>query len=163
MIAFSASDDFTYFRNNRVYIRPTAGGQWKKLGADFDGDVSAGFWSDEGKTIYFSEGWRATSQLFSVSTETGKVMQLTKEKAVISAAQTKTRRDSFISYSDSMTPANWFTTPQNQIGNRASWKQISDSNPQSGASRWARPKRSNGNRRTEKWWAACSAGLAGPG
>src|SRR5262249_48759157 len=82
MIAFSASDDFTYFRNNRVYIRPIqsgqGGGQWKKLGGDFDGDVSASFWSEDGKTIYFNEGWRATNQLFSVSTETGKVTQLTK-------------------------------------------------------------------------------------
>jgi Tol biopolymer transport system component len=53
-IAFSASDDFAYFRNNRVYVRPTAGGQWKKLGGDFDGDVSTGFWSEDGKTIYFN-------------------------------------------------------------------------------------------------------------
>src|SRR5215831_19135749 len=133
-IAFSASDDFTYFRNNRVYIRPIqsgqGGGQWKKLGGDFDGDVSAGFWSEDGKTIYFNEGWRATNQLFSVSTETGKVMQLTKEKAVLFATQDEDTKRLIINYSDPATPTDWFTAPLNQINNRAMWKQVTDSNPQ---------------------------------
>jgi Tol biopolymer transport system component len=40
LIAFSASDNFEYFRNGRVYVRPVMGGQWKKLGDGFDGDVS---------------------------------------------------------------------------------------------------------------------------
>ncbi|HKC88222.1 MAG TPA: hypothetical protein VKG02_19705, partial [Blastocatellia bacterium] len=133
-IAFSASDDFTYFRNNRVYIRPIqsgqGGGQWKKLGGDFDGDVSASFWSEDGKTIYFNEGWRATNQLFSVSTETGKVTQLTKEKAVLFATLDEDTKRLIINYSDPATPTDWFTAPLNQINNRATWKQITDSNPQ---------------------------------
>ncbi len=130
MIAFSASDDFTYFRNNRVYVRPVGGGQWKKLGADFDGDVSTGFWSEDGKTIYFNEGWRAANQFFSVSTETGKVTQLTKEKAVLFVTQDEDTKTLAINYSDPATPSNWFTAPLNQIGNRAAWRQITDSNPQ---------------------------------
>lgn len=133
-IAFSASDDFTYFRNNRAYIRPVRSGQgvsqWKKLGGDFDGDVSIGFWSEDGKTIYFNEGWRATNQLFSVSTESGKVTQLTKEKAVLSAAQDEDTKRLIISYSDPETPGSWYTAPLNQINTRATWKQIIDSNPQ---------------------------------
>jgi dipeptidyl aminopeptidase/acylaminoacyl peptidase len=133
-IAFSAADDFTYFRNNRVYIRPVrsgqGGGQLKKLGGDFDGDVSTGFWSEDGKTIYFNEGWRATNQLFSVSTESGKVTQLTNEKAVLSAAQDEDTKRLLISYSDPATPGSWHTAPLNQISARATWKQIIDSNPQ---------------------------------
>jgi dipeptidyl aminopeptidase/acylaminoacyl peptidase len=136
-IAFSAADDFTYFRNNRLYIRPVqsnqggqGGGQWKKLGGDFDGDVLTGFWSEDGKTIYFNEGWRATNQLFSVSTETGKVTQLTKEKAVLSATQDEDTKRLLISYSDPTIPGNWYTAPLNQIDNRAAWKELTDSNPQ---------------------------------
>jgi dipeptidyl aminopeptidase/acylaminoacyl peptidase len=134
MIAFSASDDFSYFRNNRVYIRPIqsgqGGGQWKKLGGEFDGDVSTGFWSEDGKTIYFNEGWRATSQLFSVSTETGKVTQLTRENAVLFVTQDEETKKLIINYSDPTTPTNWFTASLNQIGNLAAWKLITDSNPQ---------------------------------
>ena len=133
-IAFSAADDFTYFRNNRVYVRPVqpgqGGGQWKKLGGDFDGDVLTGFWSEDGKTIYFNEGWRATNQVFSISTETGKVTQLTKEKGVLSATQDEDTKRLIINYSDPATPTDWFTAPLSQINNRAIWKQITESNPQ---------------------------------
>ncbi|HLF19466.1 MAG TPA: hypothetical protein VI704_01630, partial [Bacteroidota bacterium] len=73
LIAFSASDEFQYFRNGRIYVRSTAdnGGKWKKLGTDFDGDVTVGFWSQDSRTIYFNEGFRTTSQVYSVSTQTG--------------------------------------------------------------------------------------------
>jgi dipeptidyl aminopeptidase/acylaminoacyl peptidase len=143
MIAFSASDDFNYFRNTRVYIRPVApgtgksghgnpeqGSQWKKLGSDLDGDVSVGFWSGDGKTIYFNEGWRAANQVFSVSVETGKVTQLTKEKAVLAATQDEDTKTILINYSDPTTPSNWYTASLRQIGARSTWKQITDSNPQ---------------------------------
>jgi dipeptidyl aminopeptidase/acylaminoacyl peptidase len=133
-IAFSAPDDFTYFRNNRVYIRPVQSGQgdgqWKKLGGDFDGDVLTGFWSEDGKTIYFNEGWRATNQAFSVSTETGKVTQLTKVKAVLSVGQDEDTKRLIINYSDPTTPADWFTTPLDQISNIGEWGRLTNSNPQ---------------------------------
>src|SRR5205085_10992113 len=66
-IAFSAPDDMTRYslKNTRVYVRAVAdkGGQWRKLGTGLDGDVSVGFWSQDGRTIYFNEGVRATNQV----------------------------------------------------------------------------------------------------
>ena len=88
-----------------------AGGTWKKLGDGFDGDAMPGFWSEDGKTIYFNEGWRATNQLFAVSTETGKVTPLTKETGVVMASQDEDTRTLLISYSDSKMTANYFTAP----------------------------------------------------
>ena len=130
-IAFSASDNFEYFRNGRVYVRPVTGGQWKKLGDGFDGDVSASFWSEDGKTIYFNEGWRATNQLFAVSTETGKVTQVTNEKATVTITQDDDTKTLVVNYSDSTMPTNFYLAPTlAQIGNRASWKQLTDANPQ---------------------------------
>jgi dipeptidyl aminopeptidase/acylaminoacyl peptidase len=130
-ISYSAADDFTYFRNNRAYLRPVSGGQWKKIGDGFEGDTTVGIWSEDGKTIYFNEGWRATTQFFSFSTETGKVTQLTKENGVLSVAQPDDSKAVLISYSDPRMPPNYFTAPSlAQVANRSSWKQLTDANPQ---------------------------------
>jgi dipeptidyl aminopeptidase/acylaminoacyl peptidase len=131
MIAFSATDNFTYFRERKVYIRPVTGGNWKKLGADFDYDLSAGFWSKDGKTIYFNTGIRATSQLCSVSTETGKVTQLTRENGVVQIAQDDDNGVITITYSDSVTPGGIYTAASlDQVANRSAWKRLTDANPQ---------------------------------
>jgi dipeptidyl aminopeptidase/acylaminoacyl peptidase len=132
-IAFSAPDDFTYFRNNRVYLRALAdgGGKWRKLGAEFDGDVTIGFWARDGQTIYFNEGWRATNQLFAVATDTGKVTQLTRDNAALSVTQDEESGGLLINYSSPTTPPNIFTAASlSQIAERATWKQLTDSNPQ---------------------------------
>ncbi len=131
MIAFAASDNFEYFRNGRVYARPIAGGAWKKLGEGFDGDVSVGFWAEDGRTIYFNEGWRATMQLFSVSIETGKVAPATKENGVAMVTQDEETKRLLVSFSDSRMPNNYFLAPSlATIGDRASWRQLTNANPQ---------------------------------
>src|SRR4029434_4153908 len=88
-IAFSAPDDMTRYtmRNQRVYLRAVAekGGQWKKLGASFDGDVTVGFWSPDGKTIYFNEGVRATNQVLALAVASGQGTQLMNGKSAVSA------------------------------------------------------------------------------
>ncbi|MGE0886676.1 MAG: prolyl oligopeptidase family serine peptidase [Blastocatellales bacterium] len=130
-MAFSASDNFEYFRNGRLYIRPVAGGQWKELGDGFDGDVSVSFWSEDGKTIYFNEGWRATNQLFALSTETGKVTQITNEKGVIFVSQDDDTKKLIVNYNDPQMLTNYFSAPSlATIANRSSWKQLTDANPQ---------------------------------
>jgi hypothetical protein len=47
-----SADDMTRSARRRP-LRAVAdkGGQWKKLGSAFDGDVTVGFWSQDGKTI----------------------------------------------------------------------------------------------------------------
>lgn len=132
-LAFSASNNFEYFRNGRVYLRAVTdkGGKWKKLGDDYDGDVSISFWSDDGKTIYFNEGWRATNQFFSLSVETGKVTQVTNLMAVLSVQQDDDTKRLIINYSDPTTPQNIFTVASlAQVANKSSWIQLTDSNPQ---------------------------------
>ena len=133
MLAFSATDDFTYFRNARVYLRPVAqaGARLKKIGDGFDGDVTISFWAKDGRTIYFNDGIGATNQLLSVSTETGKVTQLTHEKASLFVTQDDDTQTFLINCSDPVLPSNYFTVASiNQIADRQAWRQLTDSNPQ---------------------------------
>jgi dipeptidyl aminopeptidase/acylaminoacyl peptidase len=130
-IAFSAADEFTYFRNGRVYLRPVTGGPWKKLGDGFDGNASLGWWSEDGRTIYFNEGWRATTQLFSLSVETGKVTQLTNHNAALTLLRDEDSNVLLAAYSDPNTPQNFFLVPGlPQAGAFAAWRPLTDSNPQ---------------------------------
>lgn len=134
-IAFSASDDMTRYnmRNTRVYLRRTSdrGGEWRKLGTGFDGDVTVGFWSRDGRTIYFNEGIRATNQFMAVDVASGRVRQLTHVRASLNAMQDDDSRRIIISYADPKTPPTLFTVPSvQQVANRGAWRQLTDANPQ---------------------------------
>ena len=132
-IAFSASDDTTRYnmKNGRVYVRPVTGGAWRKLGAGFDGDVSVGFWSPDGRTIYFNEGIRATSQLMSVDVATGVVKALTDVKGVLNVDRDEDSGRLIISYQDPTRPTTYYTVPRiAAVANRAAWTQLTDLNPQ---------------------------------
>src|SRR5687767_13355617 len=90
-IAFSSSDDMTRYnmKNRRVYLRRVddRGGQWRKLGQGFDGDVGIDFWSADGRTIYFGEGIKASNQLLALDVERGTVRQVTNERASVNVSQ----------------------------------------------------------------------------
>lgn len=133
MIAFTADNDFTFFRNDKIYVRKTVdrGGALKKLGSDFDEGMSIGFWSPDEKEIYFNAGINATVQLFSVSTETGKVKQVTNVAGVATISKDDDSGVIYATYSDPMSPSNIYLIPSlKQLGNRAQWRQLTDSNPQ---------------------------------
>jgi dipeptidyl aminopeptidase/acylaminoacyl peptidase len=133
-IAFSAPDDLTQYnmKNNRVYLRRTndRGGQWRKLGTGFDGDVGVGFWSRDGRTIYFNEGVRATNQLLALDLASGAVRQVTRERASIQVSQDDDSKRILINYADPKTPSTVFTVASvDQVPTRASWRQLVDANP----------------------------------
>ena len=134
-IAFSGPDDLSKYsmKNNRVYLRAVndRGGQWRKLGSAFDGDVTVGFWSEDGKTIYFNEGIRATNQFMALDVASGAVRQITNEKASLSVNRDENTGTLMINYADPKTPQTWYTVSSlDQVTNRGAWKQITDVNPQ---------------------------------
>jgi dipeptidyl aminopeptidase/acylaminoacyl peptidase len=134
-IAFSASDDMTRYnmKNRRLYLRRVddRGGQWKKLGQSFDGDVGINFWSRDGKTIYFGEGMKATNQLFALDVERNTVRQVTNERASVNVNEDDDTRRILIQYSDPKNPSNLYTVASiDQVGTRSAWKQLTDANPQ---------------------------------
>lgn len=134
-IAFSARDDLEKYSmtNNRVYLRRVEdkGGKWQKLGQSFDGDVSVGFWSQDGKTIYFNEGVRATNQFMALDVEKNTVRQITNFPAALNVIRDQETGAILIGYSDPKTPNTTFTVASvNDVANRARWRQLTDPNPQ---------------------------------
>jgi dipeptidyl aminopeptidase/acylaminoacyl peptidase len=134
-VAFSAPDDLTRYSmtNRRLYVRRVddRGGQWRKLGTSFDGDVTVDFWSKDGKTIYFNEGFRATNQLFALDVERNTVRQVTNEKASLAVLRDDDTGVFLINYADPKTPTTLFTVASvEQVAKRATWRQLTDANPQ---------------------------------
>ena len=119
--------------NGRVYLRGVAekGKPFKKLGGAFDGDLTVGFWSKDGNTIYFNEGIKATSQLMALDIQKNTVHQVTSEKASISVDQDDATGVLLVNFSDGTTSPTVFTAPAiEQVANRRAWTQLTEANPQ---------------------------------
>ncbi|HYD53083.1 MAG TPA: prolyl oligopeptidase family serine peptidase [Gemmatimonadaceae bacterium] len=134
-IAFSASDDMSGYnmKNSRVYLRRVSdrGGQWRKLGTGFDGDVSVGFWSRDGKTIYFGEGIRATMQLMALDVASGAVKQVTNVAGVVGVNYDEDANRYIVNYADPTTPNDFYLVSSiDKVANRAAWTRLTDVNPQ---------------------------------
>jgi len=132
-IAFSGSDDLSAYnmKNRRVYVRDVGarGQPFRKIG-DLDGDVSVGFWSPDGRTIYFNEGWRATQQLFALDVASGKVTPVTSVQGVIAVNQDQDTKRILFNYNDPTTTGTLFTVSQlSDVTDRGKWTQLTDPNP----------------------------------
>jgi dipeptidyl aminopeptidase/acylaminoacyl peptidase len=133
-IAFTAPDDLTRYSmsNGRIYLRPVAdrGKAFRKLDGGFDGDVTVGFWSKDGRTIYFNEGVRATNQLFAIDIDSNKSRQITNEKASVSVSRDEESGCILINYSDGETPATIFTVTEiDKVAQRQAWVKLVNPNP----------------------------------
>jgi dipeptidyl aminopeptidase/acylaminoacyl peptidase len=134
-VAFSAPDNLERYSmsNQRVYLRRTTerGKPFRKLGRSFDGDVTVGFWSKDGATIYFNDGIRATNQFLAIDVDRDSVRQISKEPASLSVDRDEDTGVLLITYSDGKTPSTLFTVGAvDQIGTRSAWRQLTDVNPQ---------------------------------
>ena len=133
-IAFVASADMSGYnmRSRKVYLRSLAdkGGDFKMLGGNFHEDVSIDFWSEDCKTIYFSDGVRATFQLMALDIEKNSVKQMTNLEARALFWKDEDSKKFFVSYSDPKTPSTLFAIPEfSKIGDKSTWIQLTDANP----------------------------------
>jgi len=134
-MAFTAPDDMTRYTmtDNRVYVREVEdrGGAFRKLGEAFDGTVSVGFWSEDGRTIYYNTGVKVTTQLHALDTRSGEVTQITNERAALSVNRDEESGVILIGYSDPKTPPTAFTVSSiDRVTDRSRWVQLVDVNPQ---------------------------------
>lgn len=132
-VAFSAANDFTYFRDSKVYLRRTAdkGGQWRKLSGAYDGDVGIGWWSEDGKTIYYSDGVRATMQLMALDIASDRVTQVTDNKATTNVQYDEDAKRYLITYADPKHPATHYVARSiDDVRDKSKWLQLTNPNPQ---------------------------------
>lgn len=137
VVAFSAPDDLEKYsmKNDRIYIRGVAdrGGKWRKLGSAYDGDLSIGFWSKDGRTIYFNDGVRATTQCLALDVQKDAVRQVTSAKAALTVTRDDDSGVILVNYSDGATPPTLFAVPSVEaLADRPAWKALTDANPQVG-------------------------------
>ena len=134
-IAYSSSDDMSAYnmKNDRVYLRRVddRGGQWKKLGQSFDGDVSIDFWSDKSDAIYWNAGVKANQVLMKLDIASNRTSVVTPPGGTVNVSQDPETKRLLITYADPKTPSTIFTVPSiAQLPNRSAWKQLTDANPQ---------------------------------
>ena len=116
-----------------MYMRAVAdrGGNLRKLGSKYDGDASADFWSADGNTIYFNDGYRATNQLFALDIKTDAVKKITDFPASLSVNRDDDSGVLLLNYADPRTPNTLFTVSSiDRMGDRSAWKKLTDVNPQ---------------------------------
>jgi dipeptidyl aminopeptidase/acylaminoacyl peptidase len=133
LVAFSAPDDFVFMHNAKVYLRDVSarGTAFRKLGGAFDGDVTVGVWSPDGRTIYFNEGVKATNQVLALDIASNTVRPVIAEQANVSLNDDEETGRLLLSYSDPRTPPTIFAVPSlRELGTRSAWTQLTDANPQ---------------------------------
>ena len=131
-VAFSAPDDFMMRRNLRVYARgvDARNAPFRKLGTNFDGPVTIGFWSKDGSIIYFNVGIKATDQVAALDVAANRVTQLTRSAASLRVSQHDETGRLFMNYSDPKMPPTMFTVRSAQdLATRTAWVQLTDANP----------------------------------
>ncbi|MGQ0538913.1 MAG: prolyl oligopeptidase family serine peptidase, partial [Gemmatimonadaceae bacterium] len=132
-IAFSAPNDYTYFRDNKLYLRRAAdrGAQWRKLGASYDGDVGLSWWSDDGKTVFFNDGLKATTQLMALDVAGDRVSQVSTGQATTAVQYDRDAKRYLITYADPKQPAaHYVAATLDDVRDKSRWKQLTNANAQ---------------------------------
>jgi dipeptidyl aminopeptidase/acylaminoacyl peptidase len=134
-IAFSASDDMTKYnmKNERVYLRRVddRGGQWRKLGQSFDGDVGIDFWSPEGDAVYWNAGVKASNQLMRLDIAKNTIAPAGFPRGSMNVDYDRDAKRYVFTYADPTMPNNLYTVASlQQLPTRTAWVQLTDANPQ---------------------------------
>lgn len=129
-VALRAPEEFTYFRRNRLQVRPTLGGNWKTVAADWTGDVGPFHWAADSKRIYFTDGVGVSDEVLQTDVESGKVSQVTKSAGVLSAQYFTESGQFLIGYENPKLPRDYYLTSEADLGKRDAWRRVSNANPQ---------------------------------
>ncbi len=129
-VAISAPDDFSYFRRNRVYVRPVSGGKWRKIAADWAGDVGTMEWSADSTKIYFSDGVGVSEELMAVDIVGGQVTALTRNQGAAVIEYHQDTAQFVIAYENPQRPRDYYLAKTADLNRRDAWMRLSDANPE---------------------------------
>ncbi|MBM3734820.1 MAG: S9 family peptidase [Acidobacteria bacterium] len=127
-VAMVAPEEFTYFRRDRVYLRPIEGGKWRVIpGKDADIDIADPVWAPDSSAIYFTSGIGATTQVFSLDPASGKSRQLTRGGHSLSFSLHQDTGKFLISAADSTHTSDYFLASLSELGDRGGWTRLTNS------------------------------------
>ncbi|MBL8179276.1 MAG: S9 family peptidase, partial [Bryobacterales bacterium] len=130
-VALTAPEDFQYFRRQRVYLRATAGGEWKKApGPNWDHEVAQPEWSRDGAKLYFDTGVSTGRHVFAIDAASGAIQQLTDRPGSLQASYHRDSDQFIVSATDPSRPNDYYLAPASAAGQLNRWKRMSDANPQ---------------------------------
>ena len=129
-VAITAPEDFTYFRRNRVHVRPVSGGKWRMIGGDGAGDVGTMEWSADSTKLLFSDGVGVSEELLSVDVVGGRVEQVTHNQGVAMIQYQQDTGVFVIAYENPQRPRDYYIAKSSDIGKRDAWMRVSDANPE---------------------------------
>lgn len=133
MMAISAPNDWTYFRDEKIWVRPTAarGAAWRKLGAAYDGAFDVAFWSDDGRTIYANVGVKVTQQVMAIDVERGSVRPVTEVRGVVSVDREEDTGAVFVTYTSPTSPRDLYLVDRVEgLAQMDSWHRLTEANPE---------------------------------
>lgn len=129
-LLITSTEEFAANRKTALYVRPVAGGEWKKLTPPDDQESSAATWSADSKLIYLTGARGVNSNVFSIDAETGTLRQLSDRIGTITMSYSW-RADRFILIADSPTePRDYYVAAPADLSAPRSWKRASHANPQ---------------------------------
>jgi len=129
-LVYAAPERFERLRNEKLWVVPAAGGAAKNLMAGKDMSVSAASWSEDSRTLYFTEAVGVDQHLFALSVADGTMTQLTKQTGVLGGSYSHEARAFLLTYSHPRKPLDLYVAKPNTVGSSAAWVKVSDANPQ---------------------------------
>jgi dipeptidyl aminopeptidase/acylaminoacyl peptidase len=129
-LAFISPRNFEYGRNNSIYVYDLQTHEKWLLNTGLDGHHGIGFWSDNGRTIYFTTGIGVNTQLFSADSRSGKLERLSDYRGAGTIVRDERTGMYIIQFSDPEYPSEIFLARSlRELRNRNRWTRLTDTNP----------------------------------
>jgi dipeptidyl aminopeptidase/acylaminoacyl peptidase len=128
-VAISSPDEFIRFHGNRAYLRPRAGGAWKKLPNAGQEDVGGLMWSADSRKLFYTAGVGLNQHLFSIDAESGEVRQLTDRVGALAVSYAPDCDRFVLTAEDPKHPRDYYIAQRETLSSPAQWTRVSDANP----------------------------------
>jgi dipeptidyl aminopeptidase/acylaminoacyl peptidase len=129
-LAFISPRGFEYGRNNSIYVFDLESRELRMLNTGLDEHHGVGFWSENGRTIYFASGIGLNTQLFSTDVRSGKLERLSDYRGAGTIVQDDRTGLYIIQFSDPEYPREIFIAKSvRELRNRNRWTKLTDTNP----------------------------------